>query len=160
MIYAFLYAYSFELANSAVGGLEDEINKPDRPITSNVTTLTATKIRYLISVGVWLAYSHFLDVQRWTLLWLFTFVGSHTFHLANVWPGKDLGMFLGAIAQLMASWEFGGSDIEVGWSWVKIIIIWVFFTSSIQDLRDVPGDTACGRQTTPIFLGDNLGMFL
>jgi hypothetical protein len=32
------------------------------------------------------------------------------------------------------------------------------FTVPIQDLRDVPGDTAVSRRTTPILIGDLLGM--
>jgi hypothetical protein len=36
---------------------------------------------------------------------------------------------------------------------------WTFFTIPLQDLRDTPGDLAAGRRTTPILLGDILGMF-
>ncbi|KAJ5793292.1 uncharacterized protein N7503_009270 [Penicillium pulvis] len=54
----------------------------------------------------------------------------------------------------MACWELGGSKSEFGWPWVKIIATWVFFTAPIQDFRDVPGDKASGRRTTPMLLGD------
>jgi 4-hydroxybenzoate polyprenyltransferase len=102
-------------------------------------------------------YSHFLDVHKWALLWIFTVFISYFLRAANFGPFKDLSIAIGVAAQLMASWEIGGSDFEVGWSWTKIIITWVFFTVAIQDFRDVPGDRACGRSTTPILLGDILG---
>lgn len=138
--------------------MEDEVNKPDRPITSKATTAAATKVRYLISTVVWLIYSYFLNVHKWSLLWISTVFISYFLHAARFGPAKDLSMALGIVAQLMACWEIGGSDVDVGWSWVKIIAIWNFFTVAIQDFRDVPGDMACGRWTMPILLGDTLGM--
>jgi len=161
LAYGFLYAYTIDTANNAEGGgLEDEINKPDRPILSETTTVAATKARFYISTLVWIIYSYFLDVHEWTLLWVVTVYISYALHAAKFGPAKDLSMALGTIAQLMACWEIGGSDIEVGWSWVKIIALWVFFTVAIQDFRDVPGDRACGRWTMPILLGDVLGMLM
>ncbi|KAJ5111652.1 hypothetical protein N7532_002187 [Penicillium argentinense] len=155
LTYGFLYAYTIDVANNAEGGgLEDEINKPNRPIASKVTTATVTKTRYYISTGVWLMYSYFLGIHQWTLGWVFTVFISYPLHTARFGPAKDLSMALGTVAQLMACWEIGGSGVEVGWNWVKIISIWVFFTVSIQDFRDVPGDRACGRWTTPMLLGD------
>ncbi|CAK49082.1 hypothetical protein An09g01610 [Aspergillus niger] len=64
-------------------------------------------------------------------------------------------LYLGrVISQLMACWKLGGSDMHYGWRWVKLIILWILFTVPIQDFRDVPGDLAAGRRTTPILLGD------
>lgn len=157
--YGFLFAYTLDLASNARGNdLEDSINKPDRPIVSRQTTVAATKRRYCVAIGVWTLYSYFLNIHRWMLLWVITVFASYSLHTANFGPTKDLSMVLGTTVQLMACWELGGSNIEVGWSWVRMIGAWVFFTAPIKDFRDVPGDKASGRRTTPILLGDTLGM--
>ncbi|RJE20249.1 hypothetical protein PHISCL_07406 [Aspergillus sclerotialis] len=160
IVYGFLFAYTIDLANNAEGSsLEDEINKPDRPIVSKATTTTAIKTRYYISTGLWLIYSHFLDIKKWSILWISTVYISYLLHAARFGPAKDLSMAVGIVAQLMACWEIGGSDTDVGWNWVKAIAIWLFFTVAIQDFRDVPGDRASGRRTMPILLGDIPGNF-
>ena len=125
---------------------------------SEATTVTATKARFYIATLMWIIYSYFLDVYEWTMLWVVTVYISYVLHAAKFGPVKDLAIMLGTIAQLMACWEIGGSDIEVGWNWVKIIAVWLFFTVPIQDFRDVPGDRACGRWTMPMILGDVLCM--
>ncbi|KAJ6011580.1 hypothetical protein N7451_002992 [Penicillium sp. IBT 35674x] len=155
IIYGFLYAYTVDLANSAEGdSLEDAINKPDRPLVSGKTSIAATKARYYVLTGIWVIYSYILNVHIWTLLWITIVISSYMLHTAKFGPTKDLSMGLGVVAQLMACWELGGSNIEFGWAWAKIIATWVLFTAPIQDFRDVPGDKACGRQTTPMLLGD------
>jgi hypothetical protein len=124
IVYGYLYAYSIDLANNAEGGaLEDEINKPYRPIASNITTVSATKFRYAVITSVWLLYSYFLQLQKWTLLWIMTVYLSYMLHLTRIGPAKDISMALGTIAQLMACWELGGSESVVGWRWVKLIAL-------------------------------------
>jgi hypothetical protein len=63
-------------------------------------------------------------------------------------------MGAGCIAQLMAAWAIGGSPSEMGWAWTKFITIYMCWPIPLQDLRDVPGDLAQGRRTTPILMGD------
>lgn len=82
---------------------------------------------------------------EWALFWAFLGFVTHVLHLACYWPTKETSLALGAIAQVMVAWQFGGSEANVAWEWVKIIIVWVFFTVAIQDFRDVPEDKACGR---------------
>ncbi|KAJ5241648.1 uncharacterized protein N7469_003239 [Penicillium citrinum] len=152
--YGFLFAYTIDLANNAEGStLEDEINKPDRPIVSKLTTINAIRARYYISSGIWLIYSHFLNVKKWAVTWVVTVLIHYGLHAARFGPMKDICMTIATAVQLMACWEIGGSDVEVGWSWVKLITMWAVPTVPIQDFRDVPGDIACGRRTTPILLG-------
>lgn len=162
ILYGYLYTYSNDLANQTAEGsdLEDEINKTGRPIGSKITDATATRLRYAFITSAWLLYSYVLQLEKWTLLWIVTVFSSYMLRLARIGPAKDCTMALGATAQLMASWEMGGSEPAVGWRWVKIIATWVFFTVSIQDIRDVPGDFASGRKTTPILLGNIPGMLM
>ncbi|KAI1189439.1 hypothetical protein F5B17DRAFT_438896 [Nemania serpens] len=143
LIYAFFYTYTFELINQTAQPahhLEDKINKPDRPLVTDSITLRSARIRFYISLAVWLA-----DIfGSW----------KYTANLSNFGPTKDLSITVGAVAQLIAAWHIGGSDPIVGWHWVKVLAAWMYPTIGIQDIRDVPGDLAVGRRTTVILLGD------
>lgn len=165
LIYAFFYQYVFEFVNQTAQPaqhLEDKINKPDRPLVTESMTLRSARIRYYIGLAAWLSYSHALGAQVWTLLWLAVVFGSwkYSVGLSNFGPTKDLSITIGLIAQLMAAWHIGGSDPIIGWHWVKVLAVWMYPTIGIQDIRDVPGDLAVGRQTTVILLGDIPGMML
>ncbi|KAI0106423.1 hypothetical protein GGR51DRAFT_548712 [Nemania sp. FL0031] len=142
LIYAFFYQYVFELMNQAAhpgNHLEDKINKPDRPLVTHSMTV-----------------HYALGTQTWTLLWIATIFASWKYStgLSDFGPTKDLSISIGLIAQLMAAWHVGGSNPSAGWPWVKFLAIWMYPTIGIQDIRDVPGDTAVGRRTTVILLGD------
>jgi 4-hydroxybenzoate polyprenyltransferase len=108
---------------------------------------------------IYFAYSYKLDVLIWTLLWLFTISCAYFLRTSRYGLAKDLSMAVGTMAELMAAWKIGGSASEVGWTWVRKIVCWVFFTVSIQDYRDVPGDRASGRRTIPILFGDIPGQY-
>ncbi|KAJ5228109.1 hypothetical protein N7489_008817 [Penicillium chrysogenum] len=151
-VYACLYGFNSDVANNIGGGMEDIINKPYRPLASKATTLAATKARYVISTVVYLAYTYILNIHKWSVLWIFTVLCACFLRTSRFGPTKDLSMVLGTIAELMASWKIGGSSPEVGWSWVKKIIWWVF-TVAVQDYRDVPGDLASGRRTIRFYSG-------
>ncbi|KAJ5973692.1 hypothetical protein N7481_010902 [Penicillium waksmanii] len=124
-----------------------------------MATLTEIKARYYISSGIWLIYSHFLGVKKWAAAWIAVVFIHYVLRAARFGPLKDLCMTAGIVVQLMACWEIGGSDAEVGWSWVKLMGMWSVPTVPIQDFRDVPGDSTCGRRTTPILLGNITGIF-
>ncbi|KAK2606459.1 hypothetical protein QQS21_003152 [Conoideocrella luteorostrata] len=157
LVYVFLYAYNIDIANNIAGSIEDEINKPDRPIAAKTMSLNAAKTRYFVSTAAYILYSYYTHVLQWSLLWIITIFSSYMLHTSKFGPTKDLSMSLGTVAQLMAAWELGGSPSDRGQDWVKTVSIGVFFTVSIQDFRDVPGDLASGRLTMPILLGDPLG---
>jgi 4-hydroxybenzoate polyprenyltransferase len=163
LIYAFFYQYVFELTNQTAcpaHRLEDEINKPDRPLVTDAMTISSARTRYHFGLVAWLAFSCVLGTQVWTLLWLAIIFSSwkYSVGLSDYGPTKDLSIALGLIVQLMAAWQIGGSDPIVGWSWVKVLAVWMYPTIGIQDIRDVPGDLAVGRRTTVILLGDIPGM--
>ncbi|GLA75078.1 hypothetical protein AtubIFM55763_006340 [Aspergillus tubingensis] len=161
-IYGILFHYTIDLANHAEGAenkYEDKINKPDRPIVQSQTTISATKYRFYIVSATWLLLSYSLDLYIWSLLWIVVVIFLYILHASRIGPAKDFCMVLGTLSQLMACWKLGGSDsVDSAWRWVVPIMVWVFFTIPIQDFRDVPGDLASGRKTTPILLGDVPGM--
>lgn len=120
--------------------------------------MAAAKLRFYLASATWLLLSYILDVYIWSLLWIAVLVLHYLLRASRIGPAKDLCIVLGVTSQLMACWMLGGSDMCDGWRWVKLIILWIFFTVPIQDFRDVPGDLAAGRRTTPILLGDFPGM--
>ncbi|KAI1125891.1 UbiA prenyltransferase family [Nemania abortiva] len=159
LINAFFFQYVFDLVNQIAhpgNRLEDEINKPDRPLATNSMTPQSARTRYYIALVAWLCYSYALGIMAWTLLWLAIIFASwkYSVSLSDFGPAKDLSNSLGLIAQLMSAWHIGGADPSVRWHWVKILALWMYPTIGIQDLRDVPGDLAVGRRTTVILLGD------
>ncbi|KAF9001640.1 hypothetical protein BDZ89DRAFT_1050406 [Hymenopellis radicata] len=153
-VYGIFYLYSFVVANQIAGVEEDKINKPDRPITSGATSLQAATIRYYVLSALYLAYSYFLGLEKYTLLWIATTYAHNFLGFATFGPTKDMCMGFGAIAQLMAAWTIGGAAPQMGWKWTKTITIFMSWAIPIQDLRDVPGDLKAGRRTTPMILGD------
>lgn len=155
-LYGFLYLYSFVVANQIDGVDEDKINKPDRPIASGATSVRAAKLRWLILTSIYLAYSYALGVEKPTMLWIATTIAHNFLGFANFGPTKDGCMGAGCIAQLTAAWAIGGSPTGMGWEWIKYITLYMSWPIPLQDLRDVPGDKAAGRLTTPILMGDTL----
>lgn len=153
-LYGFLYLYTFVVANQIDGVKEDKINKPDRPIASGSTTLKAAKIRWVVLTIFYLLYSYVLGIEKWTILWILTTIAHNFLGFSNFGPTKDGCMGSGCIAQLMAAWAIGGSPPEMGWAWTKFITVYMCWPIPLQDLRDVPGDLAQGRRTTPILMGD------
>lgn len=159
-LYGFLYLYTFVVSNQITGVSEDKINKPDRPIASGAESLRAAKIRYWVLTAMYLALGHALGVSEWALLWIVTTIAHNPLGFSNFGPTKDLCMGLGCIAQLKAAWAIGGSPPDMGWEWIKVITLYMLWPIPLQDLRDVPGDLAAGRRTTPILLGDLPGTYL
>ncbi|RAK95224.1 UbiA family prenyltransferase [Aspergillus ibericus CBS 121593] len=153
-LYGFLYLYTFVVSNQITGVSEDKINKPDRPIASGAESLSAAKIRYWVLTTLYLALGYVLGVSEWALLWILTTIAHNPLGWSDFGPTKDLCMGLGCIAQLKAAWAIGGSPPDMGWAWIKIITLYMLWPIPLQDLRDVPGDLAAGRRTTPILLGD------
>lgn len=158
-LYGFLYLYSFVVANQITGIAEDKVNKPDRPLASGATTPRAATLRYYTLTALYLAYSHLLGVEKWSLLWAATTYAHNFLAFADFGPTKDACMGAGAIAQLMAAWAIGGADPQMGWAWTKVIAVYMSWPIPLQDLRDVPGDRKTGRRTTPIILGDTMGVY-
>lgn len=162
-----LYLYSFVVGNQICGVQEDQINKPDRPIASGATTLQAARIRWAVLTALYFFYGCYLGVGIWSAMWIAIAFAHNFLYFGDFGPTKDMCIGLGCVAQLTAAWLIGGSPYDVGWDWIKIIALYTLFPIPLQDLRDVPGDLAAGRLTTPILMGDlpcriyiSLGVFV
>lgn len=149
-----LYLYPFVVGNQICGVQEDQVNKPDRPIAAGKTSLKAARIRWITLTIMFFVYACYLRVGIWSAMWIVISIAHNFLSLGDFGPTKDMCVGLGSIAQLTAAWLVGGAPYEIGWSWIKIMALYTFFPISLQDLRDVPGDLAVGRRTTPILIGD------
>ncbi|KAH8691635.1 UbiA prenyltransferase family-domain-containing protein [Talaromyces proteolyticus] len=150
----YLFLYSFVVGNQVCGVQEDRINKPDRPIAAGMSSLQAARIRWAVLTALYVGYGTYLGVGTWSFMWVLIAFSHNFLNLGDFGPTKDLCVGIGCVAQLTAAWLVGGSPYDIGWSWIKVIAMYVVLPISVQDLRDVPGDLAIGRRTMPIILGD------
>ena len=148
------------MGNQICGVQEDVINKPDRPIAAGTTSLKAARIRWTVLAVLYFSYGCYLRVGIWSAMWIVISFAHNFLYFGDFGPTKDLCVGLGCVAQLTAAWLIGGAPYEVGWNWIKIIALYTSFPIPLQDLRDVPGDLAVGRRTTPILMGDMPCMFI
>lgn len=137
---------------------EDRINKPYRPIPSGLLSMSGAVLRLVVcsiamcmlawSGGVlWHAFAlQLLYVLHYQLGW-----DAH-------WFLKNLGNGLGAAVGLASSGHMVGNLLSHSAAAVDAISVvlgvMVALTVCVQDFRDVVGDSAVGRRTLPIALGD------
>ncbi|GAW14767.1 hypothetical protein ANO14919_041700 [Xylariales sp. No.14919] len=151
-----------DIANQNLGSsvLEDEMNKPWRPIPSG--RLTATEARRLIRVMIVaaLALSAFLgsflpSTTLMTMIWLYNDLeGSSTGPLVrNLLNAVGLACFgWGAVCVLLAG---ATGDENMTRDWLLLSVAIVTTTVHIQDLPDKEGDKARRRRTVPLVYGED-----
>ncbi|KAL0947604.1 hypothetical protein HGRIS_013693 [Hohenbuehelia grisea] len=153
------YIYFFNLLNQVTGFEEDRINKPDRPIPSGRVTLTGAKARLIIVASAFVLLG--LSRQALLLPETFTWIVITTFltctKAGGHWFGKNcISMTLGTWAMLSAAWRAITPATAAFQGYIVAICTWVCMLTHIQDLRDVKGDAAVGRQTLPLVFGDGV----
>lgn len=79
--------------------------------------------------------------------------------ISSFGPAKDFATTGILTSGLYTAWVLGEGDERRGIDWIACLSISLLFTISIQDLRDVIGDAASGRCTTPCMLGKPYGKF-
>ncbi|KFY14108.1 hypothetical protein V492_02849 [Pseudogymnoascus sp. VKM F-4246] len=154
---SFLLLYTFTISNQINGIEEDKINKPDRPIVSGRVTLQGAYARYgIFTLGCFLlAFAMGVEIGATTFMVLGAL---HNFtNISSFGPGKDSATTGILTSGLYTAWVLGGGDQRRGINWIACLSISLLFTISIQDLRDVIGDAASGRYTTPWMLGKPYG---
>ncbi|KAJ7231253.1 UbiA prenyltransferase family-domain-containing protein [Mycena rebaudengoi] len=156
VVWLTLYIYFFNLTNQITGIDEDRVNKPGRPLPSGQITLRGAKMRWLAVFVAFIATaipspSLLAESAIWVLTAAFlclTTAGAH-------WFGKNcVGMFIGPMTLLSASWRAIAPLTPPAQRYILAISLWVGATANIQDLRDVEGDQAVGRKTLTIVYGD------
>ena len=150
----------FNISNQSQPGaiLEDNLNKPWRPIASGLVRLQSVKY-YIHAVRLAL---FFLSLAlRTTLptvciqlltLWYNEFQGGEGWISRNMLNAGGYLCFMVGSMQIAMGSEVGFSNVGLrwlGWTWIVISS-----TMHIQDLYDQAGDRARDRRTIPLVFGD------
>lgn len=151
--------YSFTISNQINGIEEDRLNKPDRPIVSGQVNLNGAYARYFILIAGILIVSYAMKVQIGAVLFV-VFGAMHNFtRLSSFGPTKDFFTTAVLTSGLYCAWKLGSGNEQTGAEWISCLAVNLFFSVSIQDLRDITGDAATNRWTTPLLLGEPYGRF-
>lgn len=153
VLYFALYIYTFCLSNQITGIDEDLLNKPDRPITSGSVSYNGAQFRYAIGLVLFSLVGWWFGVVEWALLWQVCFILHNEGGWSKHWLGKNFIMGVGTIAELAAAWQLVAPISPDGWRWILVMGGAVASLAHLQDLRDIEGDLANGRNTFPIVFG-------
>jgi 4-hydroxybenzoate polyprenyltransferase len=148
-----LYLYFFNVENQINGVEEDLLNKPDRPIPSEMVTLESMKGRRHIVTSAYLLHGYATGgwpLLALDLLWVFN-TWLHEFGSKH-WTTKCLFILVGIISLLcpvivLYSPIAPNYDIYRAGRWVLLLSVVLWFGSNMQDFRDAEGDKAAGRIT-------------
>lgn len=156
-ILGILLLYTFTISNQINGVEEDRLNKPNRPIVSGLVSLPGAYARYIIVSTATLIFSHTLKATPGSLFFM-AFGALHNFtRLGSFGPTKDFLTTAVLTSGLYSAWQLGTGDANRGVEWISCLALNLLFSISIQDLRDVIGDAATDRYTTPLLLGPSIG---
>jgi 4-hydroxybenzoate polyprenyltransferase len=154
VVYAFMYTWTFCLANQLAGVEEDRLNKPNRPLVTGAITYRGAWVRWTLSMVLYLMIGWLLGVMEWVLLWQVVTIFHNFGGFSKNWIGKNICMSLGTLSQLAAAWQMTTPVTAVAWRWIILLALIIFPLVSLQDLRDMVGDLRTGRSTFPIAMGE------
>ena len=153
IVHFMLYIYVFDLSGQMDSVIEDRINKPNRPIPCGLISYKGTRNRLMIMIPIFLIEGLLLGVLPENAAWVISFLINNHTQIGKHWIVKNLNMSVGTWAMLAAAWTIGHGNPAVGQLWTIATAVNVFFIVSVQDFRDIEGDSAIDRKTIPIVLG-------
>ena len=161
IVYFWLYIYGFCLANQLVGITEDRENKPHRPLVRGVISPRGAWHRWLVVMALFDILAVSFGVLKYAFIWQLIIVVHNFAQGAKNWFIKHISMSIGIVVQLAAAWSIITPITPIAWRWILLPASVIFPLVTLQDLRDVEGDTKAGRKTVPILLGQTITrMFL
>ncbi|PVH67960.1 hypothetical protein DL98DRAFT_634997 [Cadophora sp. DSE1049] len=144
---------------------QDTISKPWRLIPSKRLTPTNLRHLFILAIPLVLLCTVFLGVTRESasiiiLLFIYNDLegGDKNTHLRDLINALALTSF--SLGATRVALENGGELNEKGYEWLLLTGAMIFFTISIQDLRDVEGDAATGRKSLPLVYGDSVARWM
>ncbi|OUL20286.1 hypothetical protein BV372_32850 [Nostoc sp. T09] len=154
IIYFWLYILSFCIANQIVGIEEDKLNKPNRPLVTGLVSVHGAFIRWVVSMILFSLVGWWFGVLEWALLWQICIILNNFGSWDKHWITKNIIMGVGTIAQLAPAYQLVAPLSPIAWRWILMLAgVWLTI-SAVQDLRDIEGDRAIGRNTLPIAFGE------
>jgi len=148
-----LFIYQFDLSNQITGVEEDRINKPTRPIPSQIISVDQAQMRWYSVSGGYILFGWFYGILQYTLTWQILSYLNNFKNWSKNWIWKNFCMGPGtfiivSIHLLLMNGKMYLSDYE--YQWCIFLSFVVFFNVHLQDYRDVDGDKKAGRKTFPM----------
>lgn len=154
--------FIFDLANqrSPESVLEDQINKPWRPIPQGIITARQTQTLQLVSVPVILLLNWLLGVWHEGLLinilvWLYNELRGGDGLARDPIIAIAFGLFNHTSLRLASGADAAAISMR-GLQWIGVVSGIILTTMQVQDLKDQAGDRSRDRQTIPLVLGDGV----
>ena len=151
----------FDLANQGQeeAFLEDNINKPWRPIPTGRITVAQTRRLLMWSLPAVLAINWYLGGWIETsllfhLTWMYNHLGGgeENFFVRNIIIAFAFGLY--NFGSLQIANGLDNEVTETGFQWTILISCVILTTMHIQDMKDQVGDALRGRRTCPLVIGD------
>ncbi|KAL6710246.1 hypothetical protein ACN47E_009192 [Coniothyrium glycines] len=140
---------------------EDRINKPHRPIPSGRITSEAARDLCLILVPLVGLAGRYAHVEYETLLlfvayWMYNDLAGSDSHflVRNALIAVGYGLYSAIALRVMIGTS--ASLNSVGRQWLIVVVLVMFATQHICDIKDAEGDRLRGRKSAPIVLGDEV----
>lgn len=141
--------------------VEDKVNKPHRPLPSGRVTSDGARRILLVTIPLVLLLGWALNCWQETLMlfmmtWMYNAMGGSddNWVLRNLFVALGYGMYSSAALRVMIG--VGEEVTSKGLQWVGGVMVVMFGTQHICDIKDVEGDKVMGRRSAPIVLGNDL----
>ena len=160
ILWTWLNTLLFTLSNQRLPDAvkEDAINKPFRPLPSGrITTPGATRL-LLLGIPLVSLLSIYLGAAQETVLltclnWMYNELGGSDDYIGrSILLSATYACYCAGSVQVALGPEY--TMHRAAYQWIAIIAGVIFTTLHVQDLKDQAGDSARGRKTLPLVLGD------
>lgn len=159
-LYIWLWDLYFDCSNQKDPGSieEDRLNKPWRAIPSGRLSVEAAERWYVVSACIMPAVALWLGALPEALAFMLETWAYDRLGGGSTWWGRSIiNPLFFSTGQLGAIRVAAGSSTtvsKVGYEWCFLHALVILTTIHTQDLRDLDGDKARGRNTLPLAMGE------
>ncbi|KAK7975793.1 hypothetical protein PG989_014256 [Apiospora arundinis] len=153
----------FDLANQRLpeSVREDALNKPWRPIPRGLVTSVQARRAMLLGMPLIAGANYFLGVGVETaLLFVLTWIYNDLQGGDENWVCRNIiiaaAFYLYNSGSVKVACSNTSAITDVGAAWTIMVSGVILSTMHVQDLKDQQGDSARGRRSAPLVLGDAL----
>lgn len=165
-LWVWLHMLLFSISNQTQPAslTEDTQNKPWRPLPSGRITLSSSRRLFHVTSILCIIYSilftnrfqETIVFQALTFLYNDLALGDISFVARAIINSTGYTTFaMGAFRVLV--YKSGRIPNATAYPWLVLLTAVIFTTGHVQDLEDLEGDTASGRKTLPILIGEARG---
>lgn len=161
IVFNWANVFVFDLANQRLpeSRLEDQLNKPWRPLPTGRINPEMTRRWMLITIPIVLTVSTILGVATESafimiLTWLYNDLRGGDEIIRDGIIACGYSLYLTSSLRIASGLDYHIS--EHGYRWIAMMSGIVLTTMQVQDLKDQAGDRTRGRKTLPLVLGDTV----